>query len=586
MDKKKTNTNVKTTMDFFKQKRAKANNKKLFSHIEINSNVKSSTVTSSEFNSTMQGVYKSDIFQIDSYLNKIKQILMYFSETRENLLLYNKDFNSKINSIKENLNKDTKDLIATNRINSLNINYLFKEYKCNDKDTLISDMAYENFTLKLLLDKLDDLFFLINIKLFDSQMKFSKNYKNNLSQILNVKYLCEIYTNMNQTLNFDASLNPKFKQSFNMNEMEGLEKGLLPMSHMNSKKVENDVINEIEELKEKEKEKEKENNKTILESKTNNTILESKTNKTSSNIGTTKKSIDGPSISHEQKEISVEIVNDITNKINEMKKFSDFLNFDYDQEEFFRDIFEKIRELFYVYNKHMFDPIVDLINNKFQVKSDLSNKVQIVLKNEVNDCYENVILMRKVLEDNFKENQTKITELNNEKKVLEKKYNDLEVKFNKQQKTLEEIGNRDYSNYYKQMKESNEMFLKEFEKIEKQRNEKLYEQHEKQLEKNKTLKKEIKELKSEIFALKKKIDNFTAIKDKTGDDYITALQEQFEDAKESFQEEISNITDEFYKKRKELQQKCTALENENKHLKGIQAAIIKKFDTMESIFSK
>ena len=269
-----------------------------------------------------------------------------------------------------------------------------------------------------------------------------------------------------------------------------------------------------------------------------------------------------------------------------MKKFSDFLNFDYDQEEFFRDIFEKIRELFYVYNKHMFDPIVDLINNKFQVKSDLSNKVQIVLKNEVNDCYENVILMRKVLEDNFKENQTKITELNNEKKVLEKKYNDLEVKFNKQQKTLEEIGNRDYSNYYKQMKESNEMFLKEFEKIEKQRNEKLYEQHEKQLEKNKTLKKEIKELKSEIFALKKKIDNFTAIKDKTGDDYITALQEQFEDAKESFQEEISNITDEFYKKRKELQQKCAALENENKHLKGIQAAIIKKFDTMESIFSK
>ena len=46
------------------------------------------------------------------------------------------------------------------------------------------------------------------------------------------------------------------------------------------------------------------------------------------------------------------------------------------------------------------------ITFKFQVKSDLSNKVQIVLKNEVNDCYENVILMREVLEDNFKENQT------------------------------------------------------------------------------------------------------------------------------------------------------------------------------------
>jgi chromosome segregation ATPase len=234
----------------------------------------------------------------------------------------------------------------------------------------------------------------------------------------------------------------------------------------------------------------------------------------------------------------------------------------------------------------MFDPIVDLINTKFQVKSDLSNKVQIVLKNEVNDCYENVILMRKVLEDNFKENQTKITELTNEKNILENKYKELETKYNKQQKTLEEIGNRDYSNYYKQMKESNDLFLKEFEKIEKQRNEKLYEQYEGQLEKNKLLKKEVKECKSEIFALKLKIDNMNAIKDKTGDDYINALQEQFEDAKESFQEEISNITDEFYKKRKELQQKLAALENENKHLKGIQAAIIKKFDTMESIFSK
>ena len=566
MDKRKVNTNVKTTMDFFKQKRAKANNKKLFSHIEINGNIKSSTSTSSEFNSTMQGIYKSDIFQIDTYLNKIKQILMYFSETRENLLLYNKDFNKKINEIKENLKKDTKDLIATNRINSLNINYLFKEYKCNDKETLISDMAYENFTLKLLLDKLDDLFFLINLKVFDSQMKFSKNYKNNLSQIVNVKYLCETLTN-NENFNLDSSINSRFKSTFNMNEMDGLENGLLPISHMNSKNLEN-IIKEVEEIKEKE-------DKTITESK-----------KSQSGVNTTKKSMEGPSVTHDFKEISVDICNDITSKIKEMKKFSDFLNFDYDQDEFFRDLFDKIRELFYVYNKHMFDPIVDLINTKFQVKSDLSNKVQIVLKNEVNDCYENVILMRKVLEDNFKENQTKITELTNEKNILENKYKELETKYNKQQKTLEEIGNRDYSNYYKQMKESNDLFLKEFEKIEKQRNEKLYEQYEGQLEKNKLLKKEVKECKSEIFALKLKIDNMNAIKDKTGDDYINALQEQFEDAKESFQEEISNITDEFYKKRKELQQKLAALENENKHLKGIQAAIIKKFDTMESIFSK
>ena len=587
MEKKKGNTNVKTTMDFFKQKRAKANNKKLFSHIEINSNNKASATTSTEFNTTMQGIYKTDIFQVDTYLAKIKQILMYFSETRENLLLYNKDFNKKINSIKENVNKDTKDLIATNRINSLNINYLLKEYKCNDKETLISDMAYENLTLKLLLDKLDDLFFLINLKLFDSQMKFSKNYKNNMSQIVNVKYLCETLTNSDDNLNL--SFSNKFKQStFNMKELEGLEKGILPISHMNTKNLEN-IIKEAEEIKEKEE-------KTIDESATTKKDIDTTqkdidtTKKdidtTKKDIGTTKKSMDGPAINSEANDIPADVVSEITNAINEMKKFSDFLNFECDQNDSFKDIFEKIRELFYVYNKHMFDPIVDLINTKFQVKSALSNKVQIVLKNEVNDCYENVILMRKILEDNFQDTKKKIDELTKDKSIIEKRYKELEVSFNKQKKTLEEIGNRDYSNYYKQMKESNDIFLKEFEKIEKQRNEKLYEQHEKQLEKNRLLKKEIKEYKAEIFALKKKIDNINAVKDKTGDDYISALQEQFEDAKESFQEEISNLTEEFYKKRKDLQQKYNALENENKHLKGIQSAIIKKFDTMESIFSK
>ena len=92
MEKKKGNTNVKTTMDFFKQKRAKANNKKLFSHIEINSNNDKANSSISDFNSTMQGVYKTDIFQIDSLLNKTKQILMYFSEARENLLLQSSDW--------------------------------------------------------------------------------------------------------------------------------------------------------------------------------------------------------------------------------------------------------------------------------------------------------------------------------------------------------------------------------------------------------------------------------------------------------------------------------------------------------------
>ena len=575
MENKKSNTNVKTTMDFFKQKRAKANNKKLFSHIEINSDTnKPSFATTSNFNSTNQSIYKSDIFQIDTYLNKIKQILMYFSEARENLLLYNKDFNKKINSVKKNLEIDTKDLMATNRVKSLNLNNLIKEYNnCEDKNILISEIALENYTLKLLLEKLDDLFFLINIRNFDYNQKFSKNYKTNLSQIVNIKYLLDTLINddnnikeANSSTSLRSLISNNFKEaSINLDEKDGIDNRLLPLSKMNSG---NDIIiNEVEESKEKE-------GKTIYESK-----------QEKSKYYSSLRSIDKGTEIYD-KEISAEIVKDISKKINEMKKFSDFLNFDYEEEEFFKEIFDKIRELFYIYNMHIFDPIVELINTKIQIKSDLVDKVQIVLKNEVNDVLENVILIRKVLEDSYKELQTKIDTLTKDKQILEKQYQELETNFNKQKKTLDEIGNRDYTIYYKQMKESNDFFLKEFENIEKKRNEKIHEQYEIQLEKNKQLKSEIQGYKTEIFALKMKVDNINAIQDKKGDEYVTALKEQFEDAIEGFKEHESNMKDDYEKKIEDLRVKYNNLENENRRLKTIQGAIMKKLDTMESLFSK
>ena len=578
MENKKSNTNVKTTMDFFKQKRAKANNKKLFSHIEINSDTnKPSFATTSNFNSTNQSIYKSDIFQIDAYLNKIKPVLMYFSEARENLLLYNKEFNNKINLIKKNLEIDTKDLMATNHIKSLNLNNIIKEYNnCEDKNVLISEIALENYTLKLLLEKLDDLFFLINIKNFDYKQQFSKNYKTNLSQIVNIKYLLDQLINDDNSDNnikeatssnsLRSLINNNFKEaSINLGEKEGVDNRLLPISQMNSN---NDlIINEVEESKEKE-------GKTIYESK-----------QEKSKYYSSLRSIDKGTEIYD-KEISAEIVKDISKKINEMKKFSDFLNFDYEEEEFFKEIFDKIRELFYIYNMHIFDPIVELINTKIQIKSDLVDKVQIVLKNEVNDVLENVILIRKVLEDSYKELQTKIDTLTKDKQILEKQYQELETNFNKQKKTLDEIGNRDYTIYYKQMKESNDFFLKEFESIEKKRNEKIHEQYEIQLEKNKQLKSEIQGYKTEIFALKMKVDNINAIQDKKGDEYVTALKEQFEDAIEGFKEHESNMKDDYEKKIEDLRVKYNNLENENRRLKTIQGAIMKKLDTMESLFSK
>ena len=298
------------------------------------------------------------------------------------------------------------------------------------------------------------------------------------------------------------------------------------------------------------------------------------------------RSVDDSSKMSSEKEISIEIVKDVRKKINEMRKFSDFLNFDYEEEEFFKEIFEKIRELFYIYNMHIFDPLLELINKKLQIKSNLADKVKIVLKNEVNDVLENAILIRKILEDSYEELQNKIKSLTKEKEVLEKKYKELEDNFNKQKKTLDEIGNRDYTIYYKQMKESNDFFLKEFEKIERQRNEKIHEQYEIVLEKNKKLENEIKDNKIEIFDLKMKFDNIKALQDKKGDEYINNLKQQFEDYKERFDEVKSDLIDDYEKKINELRIKSNNFENENRRLKSIQDALIKKLDTMESLFSK
>jgi hypothetical protein len=572
MENKKSNTNVKTTMDFFKQKRAKANTKKLFSHIEINGDnntqEKTSFSTTTGFNSTNQSIYKTDLFQLDTYLNKMKQILIFFSEERQNQLLYNKDFNKKINSIKKNLEIDTKDSMASNRVKSLNINNLFKEYNVpDDKDMLISEIALENYTLKLLFEKLDDLFFLLNIKNFDSKKNFSKKYINNLSQILNIKYTLDILINEENNINIYSSNNSLQDMSINFDDKDGLDKGLLPMSKMNSNKS-NIIIKEEEESNEKE-------GKTIYESK-----------QAKSKYYSTLRSVDSGSMSSNVKEISIEIIKDVSNKINEMRKFSDFLNFEYEDEEFFKDIFSKIRELFYIYIMHIFDPLVELIKNKNKEQSDLVNKVQIVLKNEVNDVLENSILIRKVLEDNYQQLQNKIDELIKEKEVLVKQNKELEENFNKQKKISDEIGNRDYSIYYKQMKESNDFFLKEFEKIEKQRNEKIREEYEKQLKKNKDLKLEIKQCKEDNFALKLKLDNFNSIQDKKGDNFENALKLQFEDAVDGYKERVEIMESEYKKKFDDLRLKCNTFENENRKLKNIQGAIMKKLDTMESLFLK
>ena len=540
------NTKLKSAMDFFKQKKQKPEPKP--SHIEIDS-----TSKSSEHNSAMVGIYKTDIFQIDSLLDTMKQILIYYTETKDDLL-FNKDFKSKISSLKENLNKDSKELLSEANFE-----------KTKNKDVSLDDVLYENMTLKLLLSKLDDLFFLLNIKLFDNQGNFSKNYKENLSQISNMKYLCDSVTNSDKNDNSIFTFASKNDTKMDYSSFDG---SLLPKPEEETKNNQDSKLKIAKDIKEKVKtmpeKKDKVDNKKNAEKKT----------KTEPKI-----------LNTEFQDIGGDVISDLIGKFQEMEKFSDFLNFEYDQEESLKIIFEKIRELFYLYNTKLFSPLLDFINQKLK-KSALTKKVNLVQTNEVNDCFENVVLMRKIFEDQFQRDLAEIKKYKDEKIKSDNQYKNLKEEFDKQKQKWSEIQNRNYSSYYKEMKESNEEFLKEFEKMEKARDEKIYARHEEQLKKNKELKKKIVSLENQIYSLNKKLEYNDRSKEKEGDEYYKELVEQFEDAQTSFQERIEALTDDYYKKKEAMRQKCNLLEKENRKYKTVQDALVKKMSTMDSLFSQ
>ena len=77
-----------------------------------------------------------------------------------------------------------------------------------------------------------------------------------------------------------------------------------------------------------------------------------------------------------------------------------------------------------------------------------------------------------------------------------------------------------------------------------------------------------------------------ALQDKKGDEYVNTLKQQFEEHKERFDEIKENLIEDYEKVIAELRQKSNNLENENRRLKSIQGALIKKLDTMESLFAK
>lgn len=123
-------------------------------------------------------ILKNDIDAINEYIKVYKDILLNCKY--ENSILHDETFKNRIEKIDSTKNSEN---ILNNHKESLT--KLNNEYNCLTKDDLIRNLSIENNLMKLYLQKLSNLFFLVDSKYFET---FSSEYKDSISQFDNIKY--------------------------------------------------------------------------------------------------------------------------------------------------------------------------------------------------------------------------------------------------------------------------------------------------------------------------------------------------------------------------------------------------------------
>ncbi len=123
-------------------------------------------------------ILKNDIDAINEYIKVYKDILLNCKY--ENSILHNETFKNRIEKIDSTKNSEN---ILNNHKEPLT--KLNNENNGLTKDDLIRNLSIENNLMKLYLQKLNNLFFLVDSKYFET---FSSEYKDSISRFDNIKY--------------------------------------------------------------------------------------------------------------------------------------------------------------------------------------------------------------------------------------------------------------------------------------------------------------------------------------------------------------------------------------------------------------
>ena len=526
--------NLKTTINYFKNR----TNKKDF--IQAISPMKTQRVqTAKNKNKHFLSYLKSDIIEMDDLIQNLKVILIHFQDENDPILL-NKDFKNQINFI-ENYEKKNLNFYFDLSQKPKNLESLYNEYSCNNKEDLIVNLNIENNFIKLFLNQLNILFFLLNLKHYNSNAEFINQFKESLSLFKNIKFCIEKINKKFDVLNSSKNLNSEFKKNF-LAQSQKIKK-TSTFNNMQTFNEEN--FNE-----------------------NNYFNAENNFNENNNNNESTK------------------FIDEFLSEIIPMKSFNEFLEIELEENPINEGL-QKIKNLFYFYNEQSFKLFVDFIIEKLKINNNpLLNKTKLVLNNNISDGIENAALIRKIIEDYFEslksENEKLKKELEKMQKIDENKSKEIEIF----KKKMEDFNNRDYKTYFDEFKKENTKFLNDIKIIEKKRNEDLYEKLQIKTEKNDALKSLIKKLESEIEVLNKKLDFNLRIPYKQSDDYYQALVRQFDDMKNGFQDEIVDLTNHYNNKKFKLQKKISSLEDEKQTANALKNVLIKRLNDIEKYFSK
>ena len=526
--------NLKTTINYFKNR----TNKKDF--IQAISPMKTQRVqTAKNKNKHFLSYLKSDIIEMDDLIQNLKVILIHFQDENDPILL-NKDFKNQINFI-ENYEKKNLNFYFDLSQKPKNLESLYNEYSCNNKEDLIVNLNIENNFIKLFLNQLNILFFLLNLKHYNSNAEFINQFKESLSLFKNIKFCIEKINKKFDVVNSSKNLNSEFKKNF-LAQSQKIKK-TSTFNNMQTFNEEN--FNE-----------------------NNYFNAENNFNENNNNNESTK------------------FIDEFLSEIIPMKSFNEFLEIELEENPINEGL-QKIKNLFYFYNEQSFKLFVDFIIEKLKINNNpLLNKTKLVLNNNISDGIENAALIRKIIEDYFEslksENEKLKKELEKMQKIDENKSKEIEIF----KKKMEDFNNRDYKTYFDEFKKENTKFLNDIKIIEKKRNEDLYEKLQIKTEKNDALKSLIKKLESEIEVLNKKLDFNLRIPYKQSDDYYQALVRQFDDMKNGFQDEIVDLTNHYNNKKFKLQKKISSLEDEKQTANALKNVLIKRLSDIEKYFSK